>query len=493
MKDSLTVGSVADADDVTNGADEPTKPLDGEYIPSANRSRIIDGVSMGRLGRYELIREIGRGGFGIVYLAEDTQLTRQVAVKIARPELVSDEAGIQRFRQEARAAATLDHPGIIPVFDCGEENGLHFYVMPFLDCENLAQWLAKQKEPLSERVAAQLIKDIADAIHFGHQRGIIHRDLKPQNILLKPDPLNPNGFRPVVLDFGLCGLVETGDTSTSMLAGTPRYMSPEQAMFGFRKITPRSDVYSLGVILYQVLTGQPPHQPTSISEAILMLHGASIESPKTLRSDLSSSIEAICLQCLRKDHDRRYSTAEMLAQDLGRFLDGTSVSARPAGLWERIDFAIRFGDWEARLGWGVIAINATSIIWAEVGAVMIRMRFPGDANVSAGINELLLFLGFIALPTHLLGIYMGWLLTKRTMYFKRLIFGVIVGGFWTIDLWKNFFSDEIFLRIYQGQAYTQTMVFLLLGVGFLTQTIFLALGAWAAYCRKLVGQSVTES
>lgn len=323
------------SDQKTKGQHEATKamrPIDSLAIRDV--STFSTRVLVGHGDRYELIREIGRGWYGVVYLAADTQLNRQVAIKIARLEMVSDQAGIDRFRLESRAAATLQHPGVIPVFDCGEDNQVHFYVMPFLDCENLPQWLAKQNQPLSERVAALLLIDIADAIQFGHQQGIIHRDLKPQNILLKIDPSNPSGFRPVVLDFGLCGLVETGNTSSGMLAGTPRYISPEQAMFGSRRITERSDIYSLGIILYQLMTGHPPYQPLSISEAVLMLHSPPVPSPRNTHPNLSPAMESICLKCLRKDLDRRYESAAAVANDLRSFLNGTAIVARPQGIWE---------------------------------------------------------------------------------------------------------------------------------------------------------------
>ncbi len=438
---------------------------------------------IGRDSRYALIREIGRGGYGIVYLAFDTQLNRQVAIKIARPELVADAEGIEQFRRESRAAATLDHPGIIPVFDCGDDQQVHYYVMPYLECDNLAQWLVQQKQPLDERLVAQLLLDLCDAIQYGHEHRVIHRDLKPQNILLKPDPANPNGFRPIVLDFGLCGLVNTGDTSTSMLAGTPRYMSPEQAMFGRRPITARSDIYSLGVILYQLLTGNPPHQPASISEAVLMLHSTPVESPRRMRPGLSPALELICLKCLRKDQDRRYESARALADDLRLFLDGMRVAARPQGLWERLDFAIRFGEWESRLGLTVISLNAGSILWAVIGSLAIGNRFPNDANVMEGISQLLIFLFLIALPVHSLGMWAGAIMMRRTTRFKTLGIGTLLSGMWAIDLWLNFRSDEVFLIIYRDQGYVQIMVFLLLASSFTLQTLCLVAGTWASYCR----------
>lgn len=474
--------------DVTEQGSDTTKNTRLQSVHSTASIRGLssgfDPVSLGNLGRYRMIREIGRGGYGIVYLAEDTQLGRNVAIKIARPEIVSDEEGVSRFQRESRAAATLEHPGIVPVFDCGEEDGLHYYVMPYLDSENLAQWLVTQSEPLSEHVVAQFMLDLVRAVEFGHRQGVIHRDLKPQNILLKIDESNPNGFRPVVLDFGLCGLVECGSTTTSVLTGTPRYMSPEQAMFGKRKITERSDIYSLGVILYQMLTGNPPHQSDSIMEAVLMLHSTPVISPRKLRSDLSPAMEAICLKCLRKDCDRRYESAGAFATDLENLLANAPVAARPEGWWERIDFAIRYGDWETRLGLGVIAINTTSYIWALAGAFLIQSRFRLDGNVIEGIGELFAFLVFLALPIHVFGVYLGWLMTRRTKFVRRLTAGAIGSGLWAINNWYGLSSDQAFLRIYEDQGYTQVMVLLLLSSAFALQSFFLAVGAWAARCRN---------
>ncbi len=475
------------SDDLTDQTSGTTKKSNMRSVHSTASVRELssgfDPVSMGNLGRYRMVREIGRGGYGIVYLAEDTQLGRNVAIKIARPEIVADPLGVSRFQQESRAAATLEHPGIVPVFDCGEEDGLHYYVMPYLDSENLAQWLSKQAEPLSEPNVAQLMLDLVRAVEFGHRQGIIHRDLKPQNILLKMDDSNPNGYRPVVLDFGLCGLVECGSTTTSVLTGTPRYMSPEQAMFGKRKITERSDIYSLGVILYQMLTGHPPHQSESIMEAVLMLHSSPVMSPREQRPDLSRAMEAICLKCLRKDSDRRYDSAGALASDLENFLANAPIAARPEGWWEHIDFAIRYGDWETRLGLGVIAINTTSYFWALAGAFLIYARFPLDWNVTQGIGELLAFLVFLALPIHLLGVYLGWLMTKRTKGFRLLTAGAIGSGLWAAHNGYGLSSDQVFLRIYENQGYTQVMVLLLLSTAFTLQSLFLAIGAWAAHSR----------
>ncbi len=445
----------------------------------------IDFQLTGTVGRYELLRLVGRGGYGIVYLANDTLLGRQVAIKIARPELIACPDGLARFQRESRVAATLEHPGIVPVFDCGEDAGLHYYVMPYIDCGHLGQWQAQQAAPLDERLIAQLLFDLTEAVRYGHEHGIVHRDLKPQNILIKPDASHPVGYRPLVLDFGLCGTADTSGLSTTQLAGTPRYMSPEQGMFGPRQVTERSDIYSLGVILYELITGQPPHLSSSLAEAMWMLHHTPIRSPRELRPTLSPYLELICLQCLRKDPQRRYSSAQALGDDLRSFLRGQTIAARPQSLWERIDFGIRFGDWEPRLGWGIIAVNALLFCWAFGGALVVGTRFSADPSVTKGFGEWLAFLTFFALPLHSLGAVLGWTIVKRTTRDRLLLVAAILSALWTVYLWFVFQDERPFLSIYENQGYAQVMAFMLIALGFSLQSLFLAAGAWAAYCRRI--------
>ncbi|MFG0254761.1 MAG: serine/threonine protein kinase, partial [Rhodopirellula sp. JB053] len=176
----------------------------------------LSGGMLGAIGRYQLIREIGRGGYGVVFLANDTELQRKVAVKIARPEITDSEEGVERFLREAQIAGTLRHPGIIPVYDCGVEGKLHYYVMPYIDSQHLGKWLdAREGDPVDEKLAAQWVRDIATAIHYGHEQGVVHRDIKPQNILLNPSSESASGFSPVVLDFGLCGVEQSASVSKS--------------------------------------------------------------------------------------------------------------------------------------------------------------------------------------------------------------------------------------------------------------------------------------
>lgn len=444
------------------------------------------------IGPYQLVREIGRGGYGIVYLAEDTRLGRQVAIKVARPEMVADAEGIARFRREATTAATLDHPGVIAVFDCGDVDGIYFYVMPFLDCPNLAQWFELVEKPLSEALVARLIIDLAEAIQYGHLQGIIHRDLKPQNILLKPDPNHPNGFRPVVLDFGLCGLVNHENSTTSMLAGTPRYMSPEQAMFGLSRVNHRSDIYSIGVILYQLLVGQPPHQAQSIAEAVLMLHSQPVEPPSRLRASLSSDLETICLKCLRKDQDCRYESAQQLVADLQGYLHGKPIAARREGLHEKLLYAVRHGAAELSLGVMVITINLTIFSWSAVSSLIVGRDFTEMLWMSREFAELLIFLMCIALPTHLISIYFGWLMTQKTPYYRRLTIGLLFSAAWLVPLWRSVINNRSFLSFYEGRELTQSVVFLLIAGGFTVQTACLAIGVWCARQRAKLSDAGNE-
>jgi serine/threonine-protein kinase len=275
-----------------------------------------------RFGDYELLSELGRGGMGVVYRARQISLKREVAVKmLLRGQLASPEDAA-RFRQEAESAARLQHSGIVPVYEVGEHDGQLFFSMKYVEGETLAHRVADG--PLSAHEAARLLERVARAVHYAHDQGVLHRDLKPSNILLDLQG------QPLVTDFGLARqLVEGASlTRTGAVLGTPSYMAPEQAAGNRGQVGRTSDVYSLGCILYHMLTGRPPFQSNSPVDAVLMVLEQDPPLPRVLNPKVDRDLEMISLRCLQKPPDLRYATAEELANDLRAYLRDEPISAR---------------------------------------------------------------------------------------------------------------------------------------------------------------------
>jgi serine/threonine-protein kinase len=277
-------------------------------------------------GDYELLEEVGRGGMGVVYKARQRSLDRLVALKmILRGELAS-AADLARFRAEAESAARLEHPHIIPVHEVGSSDGQAYFSMKYVEGRTLS---AVVKEgPLLPRDAARYVAAIARAVQHAHQQGILHRDLKPSNILIDQHD------QPHVGDFGLAKRVEGGAslTRTGAIVGTPSYMAPEQAAGSRGVLGPFTDVYSLGAILYELLTGRPPFQAASAVDTLMLVLEQEPVPPRRLNPKVDRALEMICLKCLQKPADLRYESAAHLADDLDAFLRGDPVSARPSGM-----------------------------------------------------------------------------------------------------------------------------------------------------------------
>jgi eukaryotic-like serine/threonine-protein kinase len=275
-----------------------------------------------KFGDYELRQEIGRGGMGVVYRAAQTSLSREVAVKMILRGQLASPADRERFEAEARAAARLDHPGIVPVYEVGEIGGRPYFSMKHVRGTTLAQRLAEG--PLPPREAARMLAAVARAIHFAHLRGVLHRDLKPSNILLDEQG------EPHVTDFGLAKQITEAAslTKSGAVLGTPAYMAPEQAVGARGQVGPQSDVYSLGVILYHMLTGRPPFQAASPAEMVLLVLEQDPVPPRMLNPKADRDLEMICLRCLQKPIDLRYASAAALADDLEAYLNDESISAR---------------------------------------------------------------------------------------------------------------------------------------------------------------------
>ncbi len=282
------------------------------------------------IGDYELLEKLARGGMGVVYRAWDTRLQRPVALKMIRGSQLATEEEVHRFFLEAKAAAQLDHPGIVPVFDVGEHAGEHYYVMGLVEGGSLARRI--RERPLPPREAAAIVRQVAEAMAYAHRRGVIHRDLKPGNILL-----DVTG-QPKVADFGLAKMVRDDShlTMTGQVLGTPAYMPPEQAAGKSLDVGPEADIYSVGAILYCLLTGRPPFQAATSAETLRQVLEQEPVSPRQLNRVVGRDLETICLKCLQKEPSRRYATAEDLARDLGHWLAGEPIEARPVGRPERL-------------------------------------------------------------------------------------------------------------------------------------------------------------
>jgi tetratricopeptide (TPR) repeat protein len=286
---------------------------------------------------YEILGELGRGGMGVVYKAKQVGLGRTVALKML---LGADQAGhteLARFRAEAEALARLRHPHIVQIYAIVEHQGRPYFSLEYVDGPSLAQQLAGT--PQDVRVAARLVETLARAMHAAHQCGVVHRDLKPANVLLEGGRHLPlEQCTPKVTDFGLAKQLDrqAGHTEAGQVVGTPSYMAPEQARARHEEVGPAADVYALGVILYELLTGRPPFKaPTSFDTLLQVIHQEPV-APSRLQPKVPRDLETVCLKCLRKEPKKRYASASALADDLRRFLAGEPVQARPTPAWERL-------------------------------------------------------------------------------------------------------------------------------------------------------------
>jgi WD40 repeat protein/tRNA A-37 threonylcarbamoyl transferase component Bud32 len=293
--------------------------------------------SLGSLGRFHLLKHLGAGGFGVVYLAEDTQLNRQVALKIPRAGTLADSEARDRFLREVRAAAALHHPQIVAVYDAGEHDGAYFLASAYCPGDTLRQWLERQGGRATPDTAAAIVLALAEAAHHAHEHGVLHRDIKPQNVLLDPTVrFRDLSFCPKLTDFSVAKLLEAeGDaTATNVLVGTPRYMAPEQASGRHDLLGPTCDVYALGVVLYELITGKPPIRGNDNADTLRRVLQDEPLAPRKYVTDLPRDLEAICLRCLEKTPHHRYASAQELAEDLDRFLRREATLARPLGLGE---------------------------------------------------------------------------------------------------------------------------------------------------------------
>ena len=331
------------SDEAVAGVDDPGRP-----IPT-----LMD------FGDYELLEQIGRGGQGVVFRARQKSLNRIVALKVIGLGHWATEAHLKRFRLEAEAAARLEHPGIVPIHEVGERDGSCYFSMKFVEGGQLDEVV--RRAPMSIRQAAELIGKVARIVHYAHEHGILHRDIKPGNILL-----DAKG-EPHLTDFGLARLVESESTVTRTMEvlGTPSYMAPEQAVGNNAAISSVTDVYGLGAVLYQLLTGQPPFAGGTTYETIKLLLDTEPRQLRLLNPNIDRDLSTICLKCLEKDPKRRYSSALALAEDLERWLRHEPIQARRTGIFARGKKWVRRNPASALLAASLIALAAAAgwIVW----------------------------------------------------------------------------------------------------------------------------------
>jgi tetratricopeptide (TPR) repeat protein/tRNA A-37 threonylcarbamoyl transferase component Bud32 len=317
--------------------DDPLVGLMRVAVASANLPAVRRRLQLG----YEVLEEIGRGGMAVVYKARQAGLNRLVALKMIHAATPPET--LARFRREAETVARLDHPNIVKIHEVGDLAGQPYLALEYVEGGSLA---GKLTGPLAPRAGAALIRTLALAVEHAHERGIVHRDLKPSNVLLSssggagavPAPaLTPGAWLPKISDFGLAKDLtrELAHTQTGAIVGTPSYMAPEQATGRMHKVGPAADVYALGAMLYEVLTGRPPFHGTTLLDALEQTRSREPVPPSRLQSGVPRDLETICLKCLQKDPHKRYGSAAALAEDLRRFLSGEAIRARPVPRWER--------------------------------------------------------------------------------------------------------------------------------------------------------------
>lgn len=454
-----------------------------------------------QIGRFEIVRLLGHGGFGMVYLARDATLGRPLALKVPRPHALDQRSIRDRFLREARATAKLSHPHIVPIYEVGADGATCYIASMYCPGVNLAEWLAAQSGSVSCRLAATLVACLADAIDYSHSQGVLHRDLKPGNVLCvapQPNaaadgqrPPSELPFVPYITDFGLAKLIESSleETGTSVILGTPLYMAPEQAEGLTGEIGPATDIYALGALLYELLTKRPPFSANSFVELLDQLRGWQPTCPSVVRADIPRDLETICLKCLSKEPSNRYPTAAALARDLHRYLRNEPIEARREGPWASVR------RWSVRpqrmhdAGLFTMALNLTIIVWMVtnvvhiVGGGIVSPEFFEAEKHGLYVDHAVIMFGL-----HVPQVLLGWLMLKGRIWAYRagLAYSILLALYLTLVLtglfkppFRGFYADPIL----------RTTIFHLLWALFILQGLMQFVGLMVRRAKLMAARS----
>ncbi len=449
--------------------------------------RQISGVELPQripeaVGRYKLLRFIGSGGFGLVFEAIDELLQRRVAIKLARSHISATDNLSKRFLNEARTVAQLQHEGIVSPLDADVVDDQPFIVYPLCPGPNLAEWLTSQSEPIHPRLAAKLMVALAEAVAFSHSKRVLHRDIKPANVLLFPDvdgdPAFP--FTPKLTDFGLAKSIQldASATASSVLLGTPLYLAPEE-INGCPDVRASSDVYSLGVVLFELLIGRRPFESDNFFELARLIREAPVPNPKLLRPDLPAELAQLCLTCLHKLPEDRYPTANALAEDLKRFLSGQPIQANPISFRQHLTRFLDHPTRRSELRAMSLGVAVSLVIWSVIGLVLVDSRGEADLRFpDTAVNTIALTL-LVAVPLAIAAIGTGR--GQR----RWMAFGIAITMAATVVSLLSFTDRPlVYPEVYGVNPVARTIVFTLLLIAFIGLMLGYSLLWWRAGYRN---------
>lgn len=392
--------------------DTSTTVASNDVPPGVSAAAPPASPAVRRFGTYELLNELARGGMGVVYRARQVSLDRIVAVKMILQGDLASKDDVVRFQREAESAARLNHPGIVQVYEVGEVGGQHFFSMSFIEGQSLQQRI--QSGPVPPYEAAEIMVKVAEAIGYAHQQGVVHRDLKPANVLVDWQG------EPRITDFGLARTLdrEHALTRSGAVMGTPSYMPPEQAAGRSAQVGPEADIYSLGAVLYCLLTGRPPFQAANLTDTLMQVIEGDPIPPRALNPAIDADLNAICMKCLEKNPADRFSSADAFKAELTRFLMGEPVSIRSRTSLERLKRALAHSrDDQALATWGeLLLVFAPVVLLAEVVVWGLAKSQENEVLI-----DVFLWAGVVRVVQFGLLFACSWWWRERIMQSRRLI------------------------------------------------------------------------